>query len=187
MKRCDMKQLALMGLMGGCLLASTQGSANEERRDGRETRGNENQEVYLAASCGSSGSPANSGCNGRNQPSYPNGNNGPSGSCGGHNGPRYSSDSGCNSRSRPNTYSNYRSSGHYVAENDTPQEMPAQQDFENNLNPQAKAMYQNLSDEGKALAIRLANQNNDPNEAVKQAAKQMAEKRSSMDRNSNGR
>lgn len=186
MKRHDLTKLALMGLVGGCLLASNQASADEERKD------RENEGIYLAAKCGA-------GCNGSPRPNNP-------------------------------SYASYRSSDPYVADNDSDmvqqgaqanfQQKMTKQELENKLDPQTKALYQNLSDEGRGLALKLANQDckgkNDckgmsacksdkhecagknsckgqgtckfqnSNLAVKVAAKKMAEKRSSMNQGGNG-
>lgn len=48
------------------------------------------------------------------------------------------------------------------------------------LNDQSKVIYKNLSRDGKALALKLANNTADKNQAVKLAAQKMAEKRASM-------
>ena len=55
-------------------------------------------------------------------------------------------------------------------------------DFHNDLTPQAKATFQSLPPEGKALAIKLANEDpaHDKNAAVKKAAERMAEKRNGV-------
>lgn len=55
-------------------------------------------------------------------------------------------------------------------------------DLLSQLNDQGKAMYNSLSPEGKRLALLIASRINDKNLAVREAAKKMAERRSSMTR-----
>ena len=56
----------------------------------------------------------------------------------------------------------------------------SESDLKAQLNERSKALYESLDTEGKALALRLANtpEFSDKNEAVKAAAKQMADKHS---------
>lgn len=58
----------------------------------------------------------------------------------------------------------------------------AEKDLMTKLNPQGKAAYQGLTPEGKALAVKLVNEDpaHDANNAVKKAADKMAEKRNGV-------
>lgn len=47
--------------------------------------------------------------------------------------------------------------------------------FKAALSPEAKVMYDNLDAEGKASALKMANEGKDKNEAVKEASKKMVE------------
>jgi hypothetical protein len=57
-----------------------------------------------------------------------------------------------------------------------------EKDFQNQLSSQSKATFQSLPPEGKALAIKIANEDpaHDRNAAVKKAAEKMAEKRNGV-------
>lgn len=59
-------------------------------------------------------------------------------------------------------------------------------DLMNQLSPEMRTSFQNLSPEGKAMALRLANQYQDKNQAVKEAARKMMDKRSSTGQGGRG-
>ena len=150
MKKQDFKKLALMGLSGGLLLAAEPLSADLAN----SSNANESS-VFLA----------HNGCkNGCSNSDRPQGGNG--GSCGNSNGPRGSYSSCANSNGPRGSSCGGASSyngGRYnnqVAEADVGVTNPglmSETDFVGKLNPQAKATYQGLDAEGKALALKLAN------------------------------
>lgn len=209
MKSRDFTKLAMMGLVGGCLLGSSQASAQNSSNSNTN-----NQGVLLAKSCGggcggrtvadngcggskqsqgyyrSNSNTASSGCSGKSQSQgyYDNNNNNTaSNGCGG------SKQSQGYYKSSSNTASNgcggSKQSRGYIAENDMNQgrhQMINEEDFVKTLSPEAKNTFQNMSAEGKAMAISLSSGGQmDRNAAVRLAAQKMAEKRSSMNQSSN--
>ena len=146
MKKSDFKKMALMGITGGVLLTSPNASVEADLADYGDSAG-----ILIAHSgCGSGGGcrssrePAQSGCASRNSSNH----------------------SGCASRSTMNqgnqTYGQNRGDRGYVAENE--QNAPAasrmltEEELVLQLNDEGKGIYQNLDSEGKALALKLANQ-----------------------------
>ncbi len=151
MEKTNFKKMALMGMVGGLVVAA-------QSPIGAETV--VNSETYLAGSgcggghgCGSSGS----------LPGYYH---------------RSQARSGCGSSNRQYTAD---------ADTDTQNQMMAsktmsEKDLMSGLNDQGKSQYQSLSPEGKALALKIASDNptKDKNDIVRDAARQMAQKRNGM-------
>lgn len=137
MKKTNFKQLAVLGIAGGMLLAS-QSQVNAES----------NSEVVLA---GQNGCGANS-CSHKSQHVQPN---------------------------------NMLSDSNKELMQDMSRKTPSQKiisegEFRSQLDDKGKRIYSTLDPEGKELALKLANQQGaekNANDAVRDAAKQMAERR----------
>lgn len=174
MEKSKFKKMALMGMAGGMLIA-TQSPVSAEANSGSGT--------YLAGgACGGKG-----GCGG-------------SRSAGGAPQGWHS----CGSSSSSNPYTNSPQNDRYYTSDSQDSYSPSSQgtyqqkstttttmgtrtntmmsesEFMSQLNADGKALYQSLSPEGKALALRNSQNFQDKNEAVKAAARQMTEKRTNM-------
>lgn len=174
MDKSDFKKMALMGMAGGMLLVS-QSPVNAEAAN--------NVGVMMAQSCGAHS------CSGQPQPPT-----GPRysdrGSCGGANpqpnGPRYSDRGSCGAP-QPNrgyTADNFDDQSRLQSSTSYKKVM-TESELMSQLNSEGKTTFQGLDAEGKALALKFANQYDDKNFAVKMAANKMAERRSGVSNDMN--
>lgn len=173
-KKTDFKKLALMGITGGVMLASSASAGQESKID--------NSNHLLAAGCNSGKhgcstayQPRGSGCASSSQPqnNYYNANQGQM--------PGQPASSGCNSAPQPQAYRNnpqWETADMGKVNNGQPT-LAGESQLLSQLNEEGKAVYRGLDPEGKALAIKLAETSSDKNQAVKLAAQKMAEKRAS--------
>ncbi len=133
MKKQDLKKLALMGITGGLLLGSQAANADQ---DSAMEMDNINQMIAGKSGQGCGGP---SGCGGTT--------NGKNGNNNGKNG-------NANSNGRNGNNNNAMPHGGRVAN----EKYMDDEALMKQLNPQMKKTYENLSPEGKALALKLANQ-----------------------------
>lgn len=200
MKSRDFAKLAMMGVIGGCLMGSSSASA----AGANDSAQNNNQGVILAHACGngacgakrgyqgsrsyvadnddSNSRPDRGGCNGRAKPlGYQEGHGCNVGACGAKRGYQVADNegnSGCASHKSSRGYQGYN-----VADNDMDQ--ASQNDVTNGMSAESKATYQSLSPEGKAMVMKLisSGQAKNKDRAVQMAAEKMNEKGSMMNQN----
>lgn len=203
-KKSDFKKLALMGITGGIMFASSASASQAVNLD--------SSTQMLAAGCGGKSGCANkgsvayqphSGC-GNMQPQTqflndPNQNQGQPEQPAPSNGQGQPSSQGGyfqpatgNGQGQPqayNGYSQWETNSNISANNKMANEkmtiaqesVPGENQLLSQLNDEGKAVYRGLDPAGKAYAIELVNnQKTAPNEAVKLAAQKMAEKRANM-------
>lgn len=176
MDKSNFKKLALMGMVGGVLVAN---QVPVEGNEGVSMGASMSAHGCGNGSCGGSKPHASNGsgqsslgggsCGSKPQPNPQPSNAGQGnlggGSCGSKpqsNAQKYTADA--------STDAKYASSN--KAMNET--------ELFNQLNEHGKQQYRGLDAEGKALALKLASQTQDKNQAVNEAAQQMALKRSTM-------
>lgn len=140
MKKCDLKKLALLGIVAIASQGTVQ--ADEAKNEADVLSG------IIAAGCGG----GSSGCSGMRTP-------------------RYLAESDDSTRS-DSSYDTSYSSGQVMTEDQ----------LLSQLSDQGRQIYQNLSPEGKALALKLANSPafKDKNSAVRAAAQKLSERRAQM-------
>lgn len=172
-KKFDFKKLAFMGITGGVMLA--QGTACGEESESLDNSYSGQGVLIAGHNCGA-------GACGGMKKNY-NSCGAPTGGGNNYNGCGAKTNNGCGARRG------------YLSEADSPMGQDegrgmtariSESELVSQLNDEGKMTYNSLSPEGKALALKLANegQNGEPmkdkNEAVKLAAKKMSEKRNSM-------
>lgn len=142
MHNSNFKKLALMGMVGGALIAAQSPAVADESAASKNVSGH--------SGCGASG------C------SHKSSNSG----CGANSGKGFTADASTDT-------------------NMAGRKMLTETELLNRLNDSTRAQYSSLSPEGKALALKLASsdQYKDKNDAVKEAAKQMANKSQSVNKN----
>lgn len=179
MNKSNFKKLALMGMVGGALVAT---QAPAEAAEGITT--NVQLAGHSCSSCANKSRPATNanGCaskGGCANKTAPNANGCASKSSGCAN-----KSSGCANRGNGRGYTADASTEMKDA---TARRIWTESELLNHLNDSGKAAYRNLTPEGKALALKLASteQFHDKNEAVKAAERQTAgsNKNSTMNKN----